>query len=528
MANYDPRTGRKLGAGTTQDFSNYKGTFKFDAKTGKALTPTRTPTTNIPSAIKPSQLEPVQPFNLPKNVPPVPNSGLSSAITGSVEATKNESQRLRAEREQAQEVKKSGLTQSIEDIMKLNEDVANVGNTVDRTAEDTARIEADKYTSQIEAEQLAVRRAVENLQKNNPQGLFGGALTDEVNRLERNSLSKQADLAILQNSALRNYTTAKDIADREVQNKLEPLKVKLENLKFFYQENKELFNKEDDRLYNEKIKEQERELDKQENLENNIMSIKLEAAKNGAPASILNKLSTAKTFDEALRFAGNYSMSVDDRLKQYELGEAMAGGKTGALTPKDRTKLLADPTAKATTAMISVNNILNDYRNMVAGFGKAPSVSERKKANSYLTNILGPSLAVAQGQGALQKDEADRLIESLGVKGLWKREKITLGNVDSAIQGFKTKIDTNFGFIDSSIPGATDNFDIFKTYKINQLPPAERVKAQKVEAVQAFRESDLTDEEIVDYFVETDPANAATIQALFEEGYELEEIINSL
>lgn len=526
---YDPRTGKKLKAGTTQDFSNYKGAFSFDSKTGKALKPaTRAPATNIQTPITPSQLQPVTPLKLPKNVPAVPASGLDSAITGSAEAVKSDSARIRSEREAAQATSKSGLEKSVQDIMGLNEDIANVNNTVDRSAEDKARADADNFTSQIEAEQLAIRRTVEKLRKNNPQGLFGGGLEDEVNRLERDSLSKQADLAILQNSALRNYATAKDIADREVQNKLEPLKVKLDNLKFFYTENKELFNKEDDRLYNEKIKEQERVLDREEQLQNHIMSIKLEAAKNGAPASVLNKLGTAKTFDEALLFAGNYSMSVADRLNNYELSEAMKGGKTGTLTTKDRAKLLADPTAKATTAMISVNNILNDYKEMVAGFGKAPSISERKKANSYLTNILGPSLAVAQGQGALQKDEADRLIESLGVKGLWKREKITLGNIDSAIQGFQTKINTNFGFIDSGMPGATDQFDIFKTYKTNQLPPAERVKAQKVEAVQAFRDSDLTDEEIVEYFVETDPANAATIQALFEEGYELEDIINSL
>lgn len=252
------------------------------------------------------QLQPTQPFNLNLPRPQVPSSGLESAVTGSVEAYKAQGEQERAMREEAQKSSKNDLNNSINEIMGIQTEIGNVGNTIDRTMEDTARKEADRYTSEIEAEQLAVRRKIEALQKN-PQGMTMGAIADESNRLERDSLSKQADLAILQNSALRNYTTAKDIADREVQNKLEPLKIKLENLKFFYAEHKEQFNKEDDRLYSEKIKDEQRAIDKEENLQNQISSIKLEAAKNGAPASVLNKLSQAKTFDEALIGAGQYA-----------------------------------------------------------------------------------------------------------------------------------------------------------------------------------------------------------------------------
>lgn len=296
MATYDPRTGKKLGAGTTQDFSNYKGSFNFDANTGKRLS----------NVISTDQLQSAQPYNLNLPTPRVPSSGLESAITGSVTTYKTQSEQERAMREAAQTDTRAGLDRSINEIMGLQTEIGNVGNTVDRTMEDTARKEADRYTSEIEAEQLAVRRKIEALQKN-PQGMTAGAIADESNRFERESLSKQADLAILQNSALRNYTTAKDIADREVQNKLEPLKIKLENLKFFYAEHKEQFNKEDDRLYSEKIKAEQRAIDKEENLQNQISSIKLEAAKNGAPASVLNKLSQAKTFDEALIGAGQYA-----------------------------------------------------------------------------------------------------------------------------------------------------------------------------------------------------------------------------
>jgi len=304
MANYDPRTGKKLNSGTTQDFSNFTGTVNFDANTGQRLGESKSFSSG---AITSDRLAPRTRVTLPTQNQPVPASGLQPAINSSIQTAKTQSEQDRADREASLTTQKSGLDKSIEDIMGLNTEIGNVENTVDRTSQDTAQKEADRLTSEIEAEQLANRRKIENLQKNNPQGLFGGALQDEVNRIDRESLSKQADLAILQNSALRNYSTAKEIADREVQNKLEPLKIKLENYKFFYQENKADFNKQEERLYSEKIKEQDREIAKQEKTLQTISDVKLELAKNGN-SSLISALSNVDTtkpgaLDEVLRIA---------------------------------------------------------------------------------------------------------------------------------------------------------------------------------------------------------------------------------
>lgn len=280
------------------------------------------------------QLQPAQPFNLDLPTPKVPTSGLESSITGSVEAYKAQGEQERALREETQKTAKTDLKTQVNEIMGLNEEIGNVDNTVDRREEDNARKEADRYTGEIEAEQLASRRKIESLQRNNPQGMSAGAIQDEVNRFERDSLSRQADLAILQNSALRNYTTAKDIADREVQNKLEPLKIKLENLKFFYQENKELFNKEDERLYNEKIKSEERAYEKEEKTSQAISDLSITALQGGAPASVVAKIRASKTVEEAYGFAGKYGISLDDKIKQAQLNKLNADGGSEAPTIK--------------------------------------------------------------------------------------------------------------------------------------------------------------------------------------------------
>lgn len=334
------------------------------------------------------QLQPVQPYNLNLPTPKVPSSGLESAITGSVNAYKTQGEQERAMREESQKTAKNDLNSSINEIMGLNTEIANVDNTIDRTAEDTARKEADRFTSEIEAEQLAVRRKIEALQKN-PQGMTMGAIADESNRLERDSLSKQADLAILQNSALRNYTTAKDIADREVQNKLEPLKVKLENLKFFYAEHKEQFNKEDDRLYTEKIKAEQRIVDREEKELSQISDLSIEAAKQQAPASVIKAIRSAKTIDEAYKAAGNYVIDYDTQLKKAQVAKAWKEARevdvdTGVLSEKQLKYIDSSPQGKKLTSLSGLYQLANTYKTLVDTYGfNATGANKTLLDNAY-------------------------------------------------------------------------------------------------------------------------------------------------
>ncbi len=261
----------------------------------------------------------------PPIMPPVGTStsadGLAGVVTASTDTNKADAAALKV-RTDAQATAKSDLGTTLQDILDTNTKISKAGSTIDRTAEDKARKEADAYTSQIEAEQLANRRQVEKLQKNNPEGLFGGALTDAINNMNAKSVSKQADLAILQNSALRNYETANAIADRQLELKLEPLKTKLENLKFFYEENKADFNKEDDRIYNEAIKKADREYEKQTAVETSIKDIKLKLAESGnASPAVLAALSAidttkANAFDEVVKIAGKYMPNTNAEFRE--------------------------------------------------------------------------------------------------------------------------------------------------------------------------------------------------------------------
>lgn len=236
--------------------------------------------------INSNTLKPAKPLKLPPQQPQT----LAGSTTAYIQSQNNT---VKTEAQNALDLQRKELDRNKNDIASLIQDLGHP--TADKNAEyeaqgvNAAKKQVDEYTSQLEAEQVANAHAVTALQKNKG-GLFAGATEQEINRINQDSLTKQADLAVLQNAALRKYSTSAEIADRAVQAKLEPLKAKLDALQFFYTENKADFNKADDRAYNELIKKQDREYETEKSrLEANNTILK-EAIGTGAPSNIISNI----------------------------------------------------------------------------------------------------------------------------------------------------------------------------------------------------------------------------------------------
>lgn len=256
------------------------------------------------SPITTNQLQPVQPFNLNSQPSQVPSSGLEGTINSSVSSYKaqSESERLIDEQSKA---KSSSLDSYMQSVLALDDQVAQAQN-VDRAEQNAAKAESDRLTSAIEEEQKAVLRKVQRMEKN-PTGMLAGALEAEIEKVNRESIAKQADLAISQNIARRNFDSAKDVADQAVQDKLAPLKIKQERLKEFYDINRENMDSDFKLRLEQKIKAEDRAIEKEENLQQTIMDLKIEAAKSGNSSvmTALSKVDTTnpKAFDEILKIA---------------------------------------------------------------------------------------------------------------------------------------------------------------------------------------------------------------------------------
>lgn len=238
---------------------------------------------------------------------------------------------------------------------------------------DPVKEELNTINTQIMNEQQALRRRLETLDKNT-QGLFGGALQDEKNRVERESLAKQADLSVIQMGIQGRYDSAKEIADRAIAVQLEQQKNLNEALKFNYEENKSIFTTAEQRAFESAQADRERKLDKEEEDLKTISDMSLTAMQNGAPSSLISKMRQAKTVEEAYQLAGKYAVDLDTQLKKAQISKAWADAKSadttnGVLTDKDLKMIDSSPQGKKLTSLSNLYQLSNTYKNLVDTYG---------------------------------------------------------------------------------------------------------------------------------------------------------------
>lgn len=305
---YDPRTGKKLSSGTTQDFSNYKGTFKYDTKTGKKLG----------NVINAEMLQPQAPMNIKPATLATGAVGMMENLAGMAKSNASQyTQNLQNKADETQAKSENALDQYLRTLASQKGEVQQTQEAYADTVDPIQR-ELNDINQQILAEQQANRRRIQALEKN-PTGMLTEGLNAEIRRVENESLAKQADLAVIQMGIQGRYDSAKEIADRAVAVKMEQQRNYLDALKFNYQENKELFTKAEQRAFEAAQGDRERALDREEADLKTISDMSITALQNGAPTSVAAKMRTAKTVEEAMQLGGRYMMSLSDRIKNSEL-----------------------------------------------------------------------------------------------------------------------------------------------------------------------------------------------------------------
>lgn len=393
-------------------------TIQYDNKTGRKLLPGETTSYGGQTVTQGQDLSSIIPIGTLNNAgtkltfPTTPTStygGLTGAMEGQSAYNKSQADLVAS----ANEVKTSS-SKVLDDLYAslgvVNNELGTVSSSADRTEQDAAQKKSNEYTSLLEQEQLANRRTIERLQKENPQGLFGGGLEQEVNRLNRESLSKQADIAILQTAANRNYETASQIADRQVKMKLEALTTKAKNLEMFIDKNQNIFDKADERAFNLAYDKVKQELKTKTELENSIKEIKLEAAKNGADVSILTSLSEIDTsspdsFNEALKIARPYM--IDTQIVKLDNGNTVMIDSTGKVI-----KNLGGAKANVNGGnnFVVTNDVLkNTYGNDVVGLIAKTINSTGAKQNQSTNDAIN----VISGLQQLVKDSPEGVFKGL-------------------------------------------------------------------------------------------------------------------
>lgn len=190
------------------------------------------------------------------------------------------------------------------EITTLMEDLGNVESTVDRTQEQESKKLVKSLTQDIRADQLATRERIKQARET-----FGGTtagLADEIGRIQNESSYYQANKMLSLAVATDNYELFKDTADRQVKIKTDAIKAKLDAKKFIYDDIKDSLTKSEDRVWNAKIKADEREYDKTKQDLEDVNDIKKKLFELGIKPSpeMITALGNAKNLDEAMKIPG--------------------------------------------------------------------------------------------------------------------------------------------------------------------------------------------------------------------------------
>lgn len=218
-------------------------------------------------------------------------------------------------------------------VNQLKQDVTDITNDIDATSRN--------YDNQIKTVQ------------SNTQGRTDGGTDVVVNALNQQKASVLADKAILLSAKTNNYNTAKGIIDAQVDAETTDLKTQLQGLQYFYTQNEAKLSDNQKTILTDKIQAADQEYQDAKDTRNQINQLKLTAAQNGAPLSVLQNIGKATTVDEGIQAIGAYASDPLDRaLKQAQLTKAYADIKKtqGGVTSLNANDILKGAPAGTTAA----------------------------------------------------------------------------------------------------------------------------------------------------------------------------------
>lgn len=419
---------------TEEQKKSLRANFQEDQNLGVVPTATYTAPNsiyNVPKTLTSDLLAPSSNMNL--NVPA--QTSVAPAMQGTLEAqaeatkvANEEKQRLAQQSNDVvakEEVKNKSLREYVAGLFGSSGETAIRDQEYTNNKVDVAKNELNEINNELLTEQNALRRRIEETEKT-----FGGTtsgLQTEINRLKNESLSKQADLSIIQMAKQNNFSAVKEIADRAVALKLEQQKQTNEILKFVYEENKDLFTKAEQRQFEEAQKERDREYEEKLSKEKGLSEIKQSllksASSQNAPASVLRAIQGSGTSEEAIVAAGQYAGDILDRTKkQAELVKlnaeiAKIKSETGEATKPKLTAVQSSALGYA-NRVNQANQVIDDLGSKFTSLGsyfgginvfgiKIPNIlksSERQQYEQAQRNFVNAVLRRESG-AAISKSE---------------------------------------------------------------------------------------------------------------------------
>jgi hypothetical protein len=259
-----------------------------------------------------------------------------------------------------------------------------------------ARLDTADIRNQIEAREMSLRRAVEATQKT--AGLSGTQIARQVQALNRDAARELADLSIIESARLRRMDAIETNIDRKISAQLEPLQFQLQFDQMFYQENKQALTQAQDRAFQLKIAQEERNYQEKQRERDSIKNIALSAAQYGATGEQIKQITDVGSFEEAMTqgatFLGEpFRLQVEmQQFQQWAQKQQISMGWTGIDLQKQQ---LAEQ--KISNALAQTQQLRGEGRKEVLA-------SEEYKVAQTVSLYQDTLIADMEKQGVIKSD----------------------------------------------------------------------------------------------------------------------------
>jgi len=425
----------------------------------------------------------------------------------------------------AQQSEKASAAQANMETARANvsELIASLRGKTGLTAEaygkkggvDDIQVELNDINQQIRAEQNALNRRREEIEKNR-QGMFGGAMEQEVRNLERESLRKQADLYVIQQGIQGRYDSAKAIADRAVSAYLEEQDILLKQYQFDYEQNKDLFTKAEQREFETIQDERRRAYDREKEDRINVYNLGIALGKNGVSTSIIQGVLKE---DDPITALAKYGSYLYEPPKSTE---STFGGLT-----KDQRSALNQIQDNARQ-----DQNIKDFPAIRASYETARSASQDKTGAGdivlmrMVAKITDPTTGVREEEFRTFEG-AQSTLARYGIqltKQMWKGDRLTdegrkslFGQVESIYGQRKAAYDNSYQFYNNQATGwGLDEGSVMPYY----AAPVETTKKLTQAEINAYRQ-DMQPDEVLVRDKETGDIGAVKMVEFTRDKYEL-------
>jgi len=374
---------------------------------------------------------------------PPPSTG-ADAFQAELEtgAQQQEDEFTRQQREEKESLEKS-TSQTLDELLEAQFGAKGEAETrageEDRLGLSDIGQELKDINNQLLREQVGLRREIERLEENK-EGRSAGSVRGAMQIAQTRSLRRQADLSVIQMGIQGRFDSAKAIADRAVAIQMERQTNELAIRQFAYQENKEMFNKSEQRLFETRFADRERALEKEQANLQQISDWSVEALEGGASSDVVQAIRNAKTPDEALRI-GHQFIGKRSRLEMSLLGLQVSKANkeleafNQAVKDKEAGKLtegqfkVADDLRKEYNGLQEVKDskgLESNLTGLLLALDQQTGAGDIAAINQFQRLVVDPGVAVREGDVTLlQSANSAKDKAWLRTQGYLKGDKLT-------------------------------------------------------------------------------------------------------